>query len=229
MQVNSASPIPKEADRDLRSAAIVSPGAAAETEFLDCLDSAESLKKVGKSITQVHDNVYRMDNSDESPNRSSAQKEERRAGETTLPPPLPPILNPLAGALTPSLVNAQVSGGKGGLSASTSVILIDAISHIRSLGAAYQTVQFNSPDHNVVIRVSSVGDSIKVSMATPDDSLHRDLDVNRASIAAILKRELQVANVELILDPPSNGHSSSGGNSGQQQPQEHQDHEEAES
>lgn len=223
MQVNSSTSAPKELEVDTKAKSSISSRVVNDggVPFSTLFSAAE---KRPPSIKSVGHNTFRADY------QETAIDSRREDDDSTdlKTPDVGTMIDPLSSAQTtpvigafavPSSVDFKISSTESRLSQTGSTVMIQMISHIRGLSGAYQSVQFDIPDHDVSIRIRTVGASMAISLTTADDGLRGELKSHQGDIAQLLRKELSQPTLEFSVDTPNTGQQSSGGGNSRQQHQ----------
>lgn len=212
MQVNASPPTPKDSEIESKPRpSLAQKGADHELPFSSLFASAE---KKSPNLKPVGNNVYRIEDTDESTtDATSDDKKLSRPDQTTIP--APPAIAPtllFGGDHGAPSIDFKVNSTKIQLSRSGASVMIQVISHIRGISSAYQSVQFDIPDHQVRVKITAIGSSIKISLTASDDALRNELKSNQTDLTHILRRELNSPTLEFSVDTPEQGSSSGSGN-----------------
>ncbi len=218
MQVNSSPPTPKDSEIESKPR-VQTPQWTKESglAFSSLFTAAE---KKPAPIKSVGNNVFRVEHdTDDSDSESSDYKKEATTNSVDPQPTSPPVavtgfsINPFS-----STIDFKLSSTTLPLSRTGESVMIQMISHIRGISSAYHTVQFEIPDHQVGIRITSIGSTLKIALTTPDDELRNDLKSNQSGLTHILRRELASPTLEFLVENPSQGSSSGNGGQSKQPP-----------
>ena len=169
-------------------------------------------------LTEISANVYRIttDKNDRELTEGDHSTEKKATSETDA---LVALETPLLNSFQIPKVNITLDSLFKKLPASASAVMIQVISHIRSLATTYHTVEFDIPEYKVGIKITGIGPTLKISIATDDDSLRQDLKSNHSDLSQILRRELASPTLELFLDPQSKDQGQNQQNRDSQHPQ----------
>ena len=220
VQVNTSPPTPKDSELESKSRLQAPQQWAKDGDlaFSSLFTAAE--KKPAPLIKSVGNNVYRVENeSDDTESESSETKKNETFDPTTLQPGAPaPVVSGFGIGPATSTINFKLNTTILPLTRTGASVMIQVITHIRGISAAYNTVQFDIPDHQVGIRITSIGSSMKITLTTADDALRNDLKSNQSDLTQVLRRELSSPKLEFSVENPPKESSSGNGGKPKQNP-----------